>query len=541
MDQPYLLQMAVTCRGGDPNEAGDDRARACAVCAAVWVSIAPVTAAASCESLSALKLPDTTITMAQSVAAGAFSPPTSGGGGGQAYSTLPAFCRVAATITPTSDSDIKVEVWLPASGWNGKYQAVGNGGWAGTITYGAMARALRDGYATSSTDTGHTGGNASFALGHPEKLVDYAYRSVHEMTVKSKAIANAFYGANATRSYFNGCSTGGRQALTAAQRFPNDFDGIVAGAAANPKSGLDAWRIWMTQAMLKDKASFIPEEKHRVIHQAVLDACDKIDGVEDGLIENPTRCRFDPAVLACRGADGPNCLTAAQVETAKVVMSPVKNRQTGELIFPGFEPGTELGWSRMLSGPEPYANAVEQFKYIVFKDPKWDWRTFNLERDRRRRRKSRPGHARCRRSEPHGVRAAWRQTPHVSRLERSEHRAASERQLLHARARGDKGARERLHLVASLHGAGDGPLQRWRGTGHVRRDERARCLGRQGNAAAADRGVEDHRREGDAYASALSVSASRTLQGHGQHRRSGELRVRRTLMDDQPTLSRSAS
>ena len=350
------------------------------VCAAVWVSIAPVSAATSCESLSALKLPGTTITMAQSIAAGGFSPP-SGGGGGQAYTTLPAFCRVAATIAPTSDSDIKVEVWLPASGWNGKYQAVGNGGWAGTITYGAMARALRDGYATSSTDTGHTGGNASFALGHPEKLVDYAYRAVHEMTVKSKAIATAFYGTDATRSYFNGCSTGGRQALTAAQRFPNDFDGIVAGAAANPKSGLDAWRIWMTQAMLKDKASFIPEEKHRVIHQAVLDACDGLDGVKDGLIENPTRCRFDPAVLACRGADGPNCLTAAQVETAKVVMSPVKNRQTGELIFPGFEPGTELGWSRMLSGPEPYANAVEQFKYIVFKDPKWDWRTFNLERD----------------------------------------------------------------------------------------------------------------------------------------------------------------
>ena len=354
-----------------------------AVCVTVWVSTEALTAAASCESLSALKLPDTTITMAQSVAPGAFSPPTppSPGGGGQAYATLPAFCRVAATIKPTSDSDIKVEVWLPASGWNGKYQAVGNGGWAGSIAYGAMARALRDGYATSSTDTGHTGGNASFALGHPEKLVDYAYRAVHEMTVKSKAIANAFYGADAKRSYFNGCSTGGRQALIAAQRFPNDFDGIVSGAAANPKSGLDAWRIWMTQAMLKDKASFIPEEKHRVIHQAVLNACDKIDGVEDGLIENPTRCRFDPAVLACRGADGPNCLTAAQVETAKVVMSPVKNRQTGELIFPGFEPGTELGWSRLLSGPEPYANAVEQFKYIVFKDPKWDWRTFNLERD----------------------------------------------------------------------------------------------------------------------------------------------------------------
>ena len=350
------------------------------MCVALWVSIETPAAATSCENLSALKLPDTTITVAQPVAAGGFSP-QAGGGGGQAYSTLPAFCRVAATIKPTSDSDIKVEVWLPASGWNGKYQAVGNGGWAGSITYGAMARALRDGYATSSTDTGHTGGSASFALGHPEKLNDYAYRAVHEMTEKSKAIATAFYGTDATRSYFNGCSTGGRQALVAAQRFPNDFDGIVAGAAANPKTHLDAWRVWMTQAMFKDKASFIPEEKHRVIHQAVLDACDKLDGVEDGLIENPTRCRFDPAVLACRGADGPNCLTAAQLEAAKVVMSPVKNRRTGELIFPGFEPGTELGWTRMLSGPDPYVNALESFKYVVFKDPNWNWRTFDLERD----------------------------------------------------------------------------------------------------------------------------------------------------------------
>jgi feruloyl esterase len=318
--------------------------------------------------------------MAQPVAAGGFSPPASGGRG-QAFGTLPGFCRVAATIKPTSDSDIKVEVWLPASGWNGKYQAVGNGGWAGSISYPAMARALRDGYATSSTDTGHTGTSASFALGHAEKLVDYAYRSVHEMTVKSKAIVSAFYGTDAKRSYFNGCSTGGRQALVEAQRFPNDFNGIVAGAAANPKTRLDAWRIWMTQAMLKNQASFIPQEKHPIIHQAVVDACDALDGAKDGLIENPTRCRFDPAVLACRGADGPNCLTAAQVEAAKVVMSPVKNRHTGELIFPGFEPGTELGWTRMLSGPDPYVNALEQFKYVVFKDPKWDWRTFDLERD----------------------------------------------------------------------------------------------------------------------------------------------------------------
>ena len=504
-----------------------------AVCVAVSLSSEAVAAAAPCESLSALTLPDTSITMAQSVAAGGFSPPAAGGGegsGGQVFRTLPGFCRVAATITPTSDSDIKVEVWLPASGWNGKYQAVGNGGWAGSLGYAAMARALRDGYATSSTDTGHTGTSASFALGHPEKLIDYAYRSEHEMTVKSKAIITAFYGTGAKRSYFNGCSTGGRQALVAAQRFPNDFDGIVAGAAANPKTHLDAWRLWMAQAMLKDQASFIPQEKHRVIHRAVLDACDALDGVEDGLIENPTRCRFDPAVVACRGADGPGCLTAAQVDAARIVMSPVKNRHTGELIFPGFEPGTELGWTRMLSGPDPYGNALEQFKYVVFKDPKWDWRTFDLERDLAAAEKAGHGTLSAIDPEPHGVRAAWRQAPHVSRVERSEHRAASERQLLHARARCDQGSHERVDMAASLHGAGDGSLQRWGGAGHVRHDERARCLGRKGAAAAADRGVEDRGGKGHPFASALSVSAGGTLQGNGEHRRNGELRVRRALI-----------
>src|SRR5439155_105962 len=150
---------------------------------------------------------------------------------------LPAFCRVAATLTPTSDSEIKVEVWLPASGWNGKLQAVGNGGWAGSISYPAMGEALRRGYATSSTDTGHSGGNARFALGHPEKLIDYAWRSEHEMTVNAKAIIAAFYGNAPRLSYWNGCSAGGKQALKEAQKFPQDFDGIIAGAPASDWTG----------------------------------------------------------------------------------------------------------------------------------------------------------------------------------------------------------------------------------------------------------------------------------------------------------------
>ena len=354
----------------------------CALSVAVVVNGQTLKGNPSCEGLASLTLPHTTITLAQGVGSGGFKAPGQvNPAAAQTFSALPAFCRVAATLAPSSDSDIKIEVWLPASGWNGKFQAVGNGGWAGAIEYPAMARALKNGYATSSTDTGHSGGSASFALGHHEKLIDYAYRSEHEMTVAGKAIVNAFYGTGAKLSYFNGCSTGGRQALVEATRFPDDFDGIIAGAAANPKTHLDAWRIWMGQAMMKDKDSFIPPAKHSMIHQAVLARCDALDGLKDGLIQDPTKCHFDPKMLQCHGADAASCLTAPQVEAARVVMSPVKNRKTGALIFPGFEPGNELGWTRMLGGPDPYGTAVDEFKYIVFSNPDWDWRTFDLERD----------------------------------------------------------------------------------------------------------------------------------------------------------------
>jgi feruloyl esterase len=343
---------------------------------------------AACEGLASVALPDAAVTMAQPVAAGAFTPPAGGrgpAGGGRAgagpFATLPAFCRVAATMKPTSDSDIRIEVWLPSSGWNGKFQAVGNGGWAGTISYPAMATALKRGYATSSTDTGHVGATGSFALGHPEKFVDFAYRSEHEMTVKAKAIIDRYYGRAPQRSYWNGCSTGGRQGLAEAQRYPDDYDGIVAGASANPRTYLNSWQLSIAQAMLKNPASFIPPAKYPMIHQAVLAVCDALDGVKDGLITDPTRCRFDAKSLACHGEDTASCLTGAQVAAARTVMSPARNPRTGEEIFPGLEPGTELAWAGLVGGPEPVDLVLDQFRYVVFKDPTWDWRTFDLERD----------------------------------------------------------------------------------------------------------------------------------------------------------------
>ncbi len=233
---------------------------------AILLSAITPAVAATCDSLRSLTLPDTTMTLAQPVAPGEFNPPNGRAGGpsnASLFKNLPAFCRVAATLKPTSDSDIKIEVWLPALGWNGKFQAVGNGGWAGVISYSAMAEALERGYATSSTDTGHVGATGSFALGHPEKLTDFAYRAVHEMTVQAKAIIGAFYGDPPKLSYWNGCSTGGRQGLKEAQRFPDDYDAIIAGASANPRTHLSTWQIWLAQGVLKDPPTTFPRANIR--------------------------------------------------------------------------------------------------------------------------------------------------------------------------------------------------------------------------------------------------------------------------------------
>jgi feruloyl esterase len=340
--------------------------------------------AATCESLSTLVLPDATITLTQEVAAGSFVPPVAGRGGrgappADALKSLPAFCRFAATLKPTGDSEIKIEVWLPSTGWNGKFQAVGNGGWTGSIAYPALMEALRRGYATSSTDTGHEGGTARFALGHPEKLVDFGYRSVHDMTVAAKTVIAAFYGTAPKFSYWNGCSAGGRQGLKEAQRFPTDFDGIIAGAPASDWTGRAAQSLRVSQALHKEEDSYIPPAKYPIIRNAVLQACDMLDGVKDGVLEDPTRCKFDPGVLACKGADDGSCLNSSQVEAARQVYASPPNPRTRREI-PGLQPGSEAGWATW-GGPQPFATSVEHFKYVVYKDPSWDPRSFKFETD----------------------------------------------------------------------------------------------------------------------------------------------------------------
>ena len=330
---------------------------------------------AACTRLASLTLPNTTVTSAQVVPAGQFKPPA---GNAAEFADLPAFCRVALTLAPSRDSDIKSETWLPLSGWNGKFQEVGNGGWNGDIQYDALAEALRRGYAAASTDTGHAGGSASFALGHPEKLIDFGYRAVHETALQSKATLAALYGTAPRLSYFTGCSGGGRQAFMEAQRFPDDFEGIIAGDPGYDRTAESFQLVSVTQAALKNPASRIPPEKYPVLHQAALDACDARDGVKDGIISDPPHCKFDPAVTQCKGADGPNCLTAAQVETAKKIYAPLIDPKTGQEVFPGFEPGSELRWAGTSGGPRPLAMADDLFKYIVFQDPNWDFETLDV-------------------------------------------------------------------------------------------------------------------------------------------------------------------
>jgi feruloyl esterase len=338
--------------------------------------------AQTCESLTAAKLTGGTITMAQTVAAGAFAPPAAPGGrgGGPNFSDLPAFCRIAATLKPTAESEIKIEVWMPEkSGWNGKFQAVGNGGWNGNIDNNALATGLRRGYAAASTDTGHTGGGGPW-MANREKLIDYGHRAVHEMTVAAKALINSYYGSAPRFSYFNGCSAGGRQGLKAAQMYPADFDGIVAGAPALSVTGRAAFAVWVAQNNLKDPASYLPPAKYALVNNAVLDKCDALDGATDRLLENPRACTFDPQVLACKAGDAETCLTAAQVATVKAMYTPLVEPKSKRVINNPLEYGSELGWATF-GGQQPFGVATQMFQQMVFRNDTWDYKTLNFDAD----------------------------------------------------------------------------------------------------------------------------------------------------------------
>ena len=294
---------------------------------------------------------------------------------------VPEYCRVSATLAPSSDSHIAIEVFLPSKEWNGKFQAIGNGGWAGSIQgYAGMATALQEGYATAATDTGHVGGNALFAIDHPEKLNDFAYRAVHEMSVKAKAFISAYYGQAPRLSYWNGCSTGGRQGLMAAQKYPDDFDAILAGAPANYQTHLHSWDLSVAVPVLKNPESAVPAAKLEMLNRAVLEACDARDGVKDGFLNDPRACTFDVAKLQCKAGDAETCLTAAQVESVKRAYGPART-SSGEVVFPGKELGSETTWTAFISNTQQAPGISVGSFQAAYNKQDWDAKTFELDRD----------------------------------------------------------------------------------------------------------------------------------------------------------------
>jgi feruloyl esterase len=346
-----------------------------AVAAAAFLP-ALVLAAAPCQNLTSLTLPDTTVSSATAVPAGPLSLP-----GTRNPVTVPEFCRVLAVSKPTADSEIHFEVWLPpVAAWNGKFEGTGNGGFSSSMGTGPMAQALAKGYATAGSDTGHEGGELSFGIGHPEKINDWAYRAVHVMTEMSKLIVRDYYGSFAKYAYFNGCSTGGQQALSEAQRFPDDYDGIVAGDPANNRIHLIADFLWAYTALYKDNASPLPASKLPIITKAAVEMCDAADGIKDGIIGDPRACKFDPGVLQCKNGDDATCLTAPQVDAVRKIYAGAKNPRTGERIFAGFPRGSEIGWPGYFVGQKEAARN-DFWRLWVFHDSAWDWKTFDFDRD----------------------------------------------------------------------------------------------------------------------------------------------------------------
>ncbi|HET9831816.1 MAG TPA: tannase/feruloyl esterase family alpha/beta hydrolase, partial [Vicinamibacterales bacterium] len=353
---------------------------------------------ASCENLKSISLPNVTIVAAEMVAAGPYTPPGRGGApaappaavpegrgrggpggpGAAPPQIVPARCRINAILRPSADSEIEMEAWLPDN-WNGKFQFVGGGGWAGNISFPAMVTAVQEGYASASTDTGHKGGNALFAINHPEKVTDFAYRAVHETTVQTKALIAKYYDRPARLSYWNGCSTGGRQGLMEAQKFPDDFDAIIAGAPANFQTHLHTWDLSVAVPVLNNAAAALTAAKLTALSEAAVNACDAQDGVKDGLINNPRACKFDPSVLLCKGADGPSCLTQPQLDAVKRAYATTKLK-SGEAVFPGKEPGSEYQWMAFLGGQNAPGVSVGSFQ-VAYNDANWDAKGFDVDRD----------------------------------------------------------------------------------------------------------------------------------------------------------------
>ena len=379
----------------------------------------PRQTAAACEKLASLSLPNTSIHLTEVVEAGRFSVPANagarGGGGSSAFagtlgpvpdvpgrvsantaglglgynggrgippfSALPAFCRVTATSKPSASSDIRMEVWLPIAGWNGHFRGTSPNGLGGVINYNAMGVGLTDGFAVAGTDTGHQGGDTGW-MQVPEKVTDFAGRAMHETTTVGKALTSAYYGAAPKFSYMIECGGGSAAALHEVQKYPADYNGVVVGGHAAHLTRQIFGQVWLWTATHTNGVAILPAAKLSVLHEAVLARCDLLDGVKDGLLENPTRCTFDPKEIECRSADGADCLSPAQVEAVQKIYAGPTNPRTNERVWSPLYRGSELDWSFFTESPSPIGIATSTLRDAILKNPGWDYRTTPIDFDR---------------------------------------------------------------------------------------------------------------------------------------------------------------
>ncbi len=340
-------------------------------------SVQAQTGQAACERLRSLHSGSSRILSAEYSAAGEFRAPAMGSFNPPPI-MLPAHCSVRV-LTPTSpDSRVTSEIWLPeAAAWNGKLLGTGNGGYSSALSYRQMAEALQRGFAVGGSDTGHEGDGLAFGTGHPEKSRDWAYRSTHVLAEDAKAVIAAFYGKGPTHAYFAGCSTGGQQALSEAQRYPQDFDGIVAGDPGNDRILLNADFVESWLVTHPANAPSFPASKLPMLSKAVLAACDKQDGLTDGLIGDPRKCSFDPHSLLCKAsADTASCLTDSEVSMVQALYKGPLRTADGKRMFPGWPRGSEVGWGSYLISPAKPVR-LEFWSDWVFAEGTFDMRTFN--------------------------------------------------------------------------------------------------------------------------------------------------------------------
>jgi len=352
--------------------------------------------AQDCAALTSLTLDGAKITAATPIPAASYTQPDEGSGP-HTFTGLPAFCAVRGVATPTPQSRIGFTVWLPqAAGWSHRLHMVGNGAYGSNLYYAQLVARLQRGDVAVATDTGHTGDSLSFGFDNREAIADWGGRAVHESARAAKTIATAFYGNPPAHSYFSGCSTGGAQALHAAQRYPDDFDGIIAGDPGNNRTHLNLQLLWnfeQNHAPHDNAHPLLGAPELRLLHAAVLKACARLDGVEDGVIADPRQCHFDASSLLCQPSQSGGCLNPAQVNAVKAMYAGPRDRRSGAQLYPGYAFGSEtvglqpgsalIGWSLYWANPQKpdEPQRADFFRRWVFNDPAWDWWTFDWGND----------------------------------------------------------------------------------------------------------------------------------------------------------------